>query len=318
MSNIRTGSESETPTGKKTEIVHAAGVMPGGATNHRGKGKVFGDTATLTHLKHNPTTKEPLNNRALNSYMPAQPAHSHKQPPGVDAGLSIPQQLALQPSQRSPINADVLEQKLIEAKYDPQATDYLVSGFRYGFDLGLNKSVAEIFHETQTSNKKCRQKDNHNSVSLKPEVVQKKINEEVQAGRMIGPCQQPPFEHYIVSPLGLVRKKEKDKFRIIHDLSYPRDGVSVNSCIPDSEGTVKYDNVAKAIQLIRKLGKGAVLVKSDIQHAYKLIPLKNSQIPAMGIKWKGKWYFDATLAMGSKSGCAIFERFECSNQNFFF
>lgn len=234
---------------------------------------------------------------------------------GDQVPLPLVQQLALQPHQRTPIDADVLESKLKEAKYDPKATEYLVSGFRHGFDLGLDKPVSDLVRAREVARTKRRPRgDNHKSVSLNPLVVQEKLDEEVRAGRMIGPCHQPPYKDYVVSPLGLVRKKEKNKFRIIHDLSYPREGVSVNSCIPDEEGTVKYDDVAKAIRLIRQVGQGAVLVKTDIQHAYKLIPLKNTQIPAMGIKWNGEWYFDATLAMGSKSGCAIFERFASALQ----
>ncbi len=65
----------------------------------------------------------------------------------------------------------------------------------------------------------------------------------------------------------------------------PFEGVSVNSCIPMVEGTVTYYTVDTTIQLIRKAGPGAILAKTDVEHAYKLVPIHLEDIPALGIKW---------------------------------
>ena len=47
-------------------------------------------------------------------------------------------------------------------------------------------------------------------------------------GRIAGPFLSPPFEPFITSPLGVVPKSEEGKFRVIHDLSFPKNN-SVNS-----------------------------------------------------------------------------------------
>ena len=39
----------------------------------------------------------------------------------------------------------------------------------------------------------------------------------------MGPFKQPPFEPFIVSPLGLVPKKAQVQYRLIHDPSFPKE-----------------------------------------------------------------------------------------------
>ena len=55
---------------------------------------------------------------------------------------------------------------------------------------------------------------------------------EVELGRFAGPYDEPPFEHFVQSPIGLVPKDKGLKTRLIFHLSYPKDGESVNSGIP--------------------------------------------------------------------------------------
>ncbi len=81
------------------------------------------------------------------------------------------------------------------------------------------------------------------------------------------------------------RKKVPCKFSVIHDLSAPFEGISLNSCIPTRDGIVTYDIMDMAIQLIQRAGQGAILAKTDIKHAYKLIPIHPDDIPALGILW---------------------------------
>ncbi len=67
--------------------------------------------------------------------------------------------------------------------------------------------------------------------------------------RMIGPFLRPVFPSYVISPLGLRKKKVPGKFRVIHDLSAPFEGISINSCIHTMDGTVMYDTIDTGIQL---------------------------------------------------------------------
>ena len=57
-----------------------------------------------------------------------------------------------------------------------------------------------------------------------PEVVSEKLRKEVALGRMGGPFVSPPLDDLVVSPLGVVPKKEPNKFRLIHHLSFPKGG----------------------------------------------------------------------------------------------
>ncbi len=150
---------------------------------------------------------------------------------------------------------------------------------------------------------------NHESALSHPDVVNTKFSKEINSHRMIGPHDVSPFVDHCISPVGVRSKKEPNQYRVIHDLSSPRDGISINSQIPDHLATVSYADVPAAIRLIQSVGQGAVMSKTDIEHAYKLLPVHPEDIPALGILWDNQLYFDCTLPMGSRSGCALFEKF---------
>ena len=95
-----------------------------------------------------------------------------------------------------------------------EAAKYLLDGFTDGFRLGcLVPPKANIAK-------------NHKSVYDHPEVIKKHITKGVALGRIAGPFTKPPFENFISSPLGIVPKSEPGKYRIIHDLSYPKNASS--------------------------------------------------------------------------------------------
>jgi len=60
--------------------------------------------------------------------------------------------------------------------------------------------------------------------------------------------------------------------RVIFDLSSPR-GFSVNDGIPKEYGTLVYETLNNAVQLIAQAGKGAVLAKRDLKAAFRHIPV---------------------------------------------
>ncbi len=144
---------------------------------------------------------------------------------------------------------------------------------------------------------------------MNPNAIEVKFCKELAARRRIGPFSRPVFSHFVVSRLGLREKKTLGKFRVIHDLSAPFGGPLVNSHIPTEARTISYDTVDKAISLIQAIRPRAVLAKTDIEHAYKLIPIHLQDIPALGLRWYADWLWDCTLPMGSRSGFAIFESF---------
>ena len=107
----------------------------------------------------------------------------------------------------TPIKVEALKRYLSD--YPPVTKKYLIDGFTEGFSL-LNFS----------STPRDRDK-NLNTARQHPEVLDKKLNKELQSGRLMGPFTQSPYENAVISPLGLQPKKEPGEFRVIHDLSYP-------------------------------------------------------------------------------------------------
>ena len=66
-----------------------------------------------------------------------------------------------------------------------------------------------------------RAPDNLPSADTKPELIRDRLHKEVKLGHMGGPFKEPPFEHLMCSPVGLVPKKESDEMRIIMHLCFP-------------------------------------------------------------------------------------------------
>ena len=146
------------------------------------------------------------------------------------------------------------------------------------------------------------------SATDNPTSVNDKLLKELAAGRIVGPFDVPPFEPFRVSPLGIVPKKSPGEFRLIHHLSYP-DGFSVNDGIPKELASVRYATIEDAIGLIKSLGQGCLLAKTDIKSAFRIIPVTSSDFPLLGMEWQGKFYFDTLLPMGCSSSCNIVETF---------
>ena len=77
------------------------------------------------------------------------------------------------------------------------------------------------------------------------------MQKELAKGNIAGPFCQPPFSPFIISPIGLVPKKDSGKFRMIHDLSYPKnEETSVNAYIPRQLGAVTYEDLDVVIALV--------------------------------------------------------------------
>lgn len=111
-----------------------------------------------------------------------------------------------------------------------------------------------------------------------------------------------------VSPLGLVPKKQPGEYRVIHHLSYP-EGASVNDGIMQEFKTVQYQNIDSAIVLIKQYGPGALLAKTDIESAFRLVPIHPDSYDLMGFKIEKFYFYDKTLPMGLGLSCQLFEEF---------
>ena len=131
---------------------------------------------------------------------------------------------------------------------------------------------------------------------------------EVARGRIAGPFKAPPLENFKCSPLALREKTTPGKYRLLHDLSFPHNGESVNANIPEEHSKLKYASIRDAIAVINRYGR-CYLAKSDIAEAYRIVPVHPSCYNLLGFKLANEYFYDRCLPMGVSSACKIFERF---------
>lgn len=185
--------------------------------------------------------------------------------------------------------------------YDSDITKFLVEGFTYGFKIPF-RGVRSF-----------RQAKNLNSALQNPQILRQKIEIETQAGRVAGPFSSLPMPNMQISPSGLVPKKSPGEFRFIQHLSFP-EGLSVNDGIPREFCSVQYQNIDHAVALIRKFGKGALMSKTDIENAFRLMPISPADYELLGFCVDNKYYYDKTLPQGLGYSCFLFENFSTSLQ----
>ena len=105
----------------------------------------------------------------------------------------------------TPVSHEQLDILLRETNYPEVKRDFLVNGFKFGFDLGYRGS-----HKEKLTSPNLR------FVVGNEEVLWEKMMNETRNKRFAGPFpDQPPFEFYIQSPVGLVPKDGGNKTRLI-------------------------------------------------------------------------------------------------------
>lgn len=201
-----------------------------------------------------------------------------------------------QPNYSLPTPIDVDRLEFLLSGYNHSIVEHLVSGFKYGFPL--------FYEGIRVS---CNA-DNLLSASQNPDAVDTKFRKELAAGRLAGPFTIPPLSPFCISPLGVVPKKNPGDFRLIHHLSYPK-GDSVNDGISSEYTSVSYATISDAIKQIKLVGTGCFLSKTDIKNAFRIIPIQPQDYNLLGMKWRGKYYYDRCMPMGCASSCKTFETF---------
>ena len=147
----------------------------------------------------------------------------------------------------SPVDFLALESILRHTKFDKDKSNFLVSGFRDGFDLGYRgpKHVKRFAPNLKFTV--------GNST-----ILWNKVMDEVKLKRYAGPYLHPPFEYFIQSPIGLV-PKDGNKTRLIFHLSYPRHkskNISVNANTPSELSSVQYQDFDCAVRLCLRTREG--------------------------------------------------------------
>ncbi|KAM9326863.1 LOW QUALITY PROTEIN: uncharacterized protein PAF06_003101 [Gastrophryne carolinensis] len=179
---------------------------------------------------------------------------------------------------------------------DKEAAGLLGSGFQEGFVIPCSVPPSGTFRR------------NLKSARQHPGVVRDKLAKEVGLGRMAGPFVTPPIPGLVVSPLGVVPKKEPGKFRLIHHLSFPKGG-SVNDGISPEAASVSYTTFDFALGLVWAAGPGALMAKTDIESAFRLLLVHPDSQYLLGCYFEGGVFIDRCLPMGCSVSCAYFEAF---------
>lgn len=204
---------------------------------------------------------------------------------------------------RTPICVEQLAHYLNITNYSRLLSNKILKGFLYGFDLGHHG-------KPNMANNKWSTVPSHLE-----HILQEKIRKEITLGRIKGPYTDPPFKKFQVSPVSLREKSTPGTYRLIHNLSYPRNELSVNANIEQNYKSVKYANILDAIQMLSKLPLGSYSCKTDIEDGFRIIPIRESDHAKLGIAINNKYYYDTCLPMGSASSCQLFELFSTALQH---
>ena len=125
-------------------------------------------------------------------------------------------------------------------------------------------------------------------------------------GWVAGPFPSPPLPNLQVTSFGVIPKKgQPSKWRLIVDLSSPH-GSSGNAGIDPDEFSMHYIHLDQIINMIAKHRPGALMVKFDVEAAYRNIAVHPDDPYLQGMKWRGQFFVDLALPFGLRSAPYIF------------
>ena len=200
---------------------------------------------------------------------------------------------------RSNLNISIWRRRL--CKYsDKVVCEYLEFGFPLDFN-GRKKLSDKV-------------RRNHKGAREYPEFMDKYLEREKSANRIMGPFNSNPLSApLIVSPMNSVPKTSSvDERRVIVDLSWPH-GASVNDGISKDVYlgeliNLHYASVQQVCDMVMNVGQGAHIYKRDLRHAYRQIPVDPRDYKYLGYYWNDSLYFDTALAMGQRNAAMACSR----------
>jgi len=191
------------------------------------------------------------------------------------------------------------------AKQCPTTTAHILQGIEHGVDIH--------YIGTRKINRRSRNALSATKDERTRRLVGEQILKDVAEGKKAGPFLHPPFPFFSVSPIGAVPKG--DGVRVIHNLSHPWGGNSINNNIlPQKLLLCRFDD---ACAHIRSVGQGCFFVKFDVEAAFKQVPVRIEDRPLLGLKWDGKYYYELTLPFGMRSSGNRWEMYASALEWFF-
>ena len=171
----------------------------------------------------------------------------------------------------------------------------------------LLKGVREGFHivdDITECNISDVHMENYKSATCKKiaPIVELQIKDEIVNGQYKIVNKRPA----LVSALGAIPKKEKNKIRLIHDCSRPP-GYALNDFAESN--SMKYQSLQDAIDLI---GQNYYIAKVDLANAYRVVRIHPSNYDVTGLKWTftndslPTYMVDTRLPFGARRSPEIF------------
>ena len=223
------------------------------------------------------------------------PQAPNQQPRAIAAKNKVEQcQRKQRPTVSTPLDVDKLALELVNHP-NRSFVDNLVNALRYGTRIGY------------LGPQKFRVSNNLISASQHPEVISANLSKEMSLGRVAGPFLSPPLPNFQCHPIGVVPKKHSTEWRTIYHLSYPP-GDSVNDHIPKDPYSLQYVRVDDAISILKSLGPGAYMAKTDLKSAFRIMPIHPDDWNLLGIYWQSRYYVDLYLPFGLRSSPFLFNQ----------
>ena len=171
------------------------------------------------------------------SAITAKPATGNTQPPATTSPLQNLEALVIKSHQTdkvvksqipvTPVNVSLLH-TLLQTHPDKQFVNFLCHGLSFGFRVGYK------------GKRFPRQAKNLPSAFQQPQAIEKNLLDDVTLGRVAGPFEVSPFPNFQIHPLGLVPKKDSNKWRTIFHVSHTKGSPdSINANIPMEEFTLQ-------------------------------------------------------------------------------
>ena len=124
--------------------------------------------------------------------------------------------------------------------------------------------------------------------------------EELKVKRMAGPFTYLPLQHFHTSLIDVVPKKEPNKFCMITDLFSPR-GRLINDFISGEEASITFNNFDSVVNIVVKIGPGALMAKLDVKSAFRICPVHKSDWHLLGFTFMDMSFVDLCLPFGLRS-----------------
>ena len=170
------------------------------------------------------------------------------------------------------MNLDLID-KLADGYWDWQLPLFV----RYGFPMDFKGTHEDLISCT----------DSHPSVLQFPDHVTAYLHDEIQHQAIFGPFKSKPFgEITHISPFITRNKQDSDKRRVIIDLSFK----------------LCYPSVDTFTDRLRQLGRGALMHKINLSHAFRQLKVDPADYPLLCLLWQDKYYADGSYAFGHRTG----------------